>query len=112
MNGLFGFLADVGNYDQRKVARYEEGDTIISTAFASDAGGYETAVRDPRWNGGDWVIVQPYDTRAEAESGHAEWVAMLTRPDAPRVLRDRSRSPIAEMIDDLGGDEWREKGPA
>lgn len=47
---MYEMFSMIGNYDQRKVARYpEEGDFLVDTAAVTDSEQpYETAVKHPR----------------------------------------------------------------
>ena len=106
---MFDFLSDPMNYEQRKVARHEDGGMLISTAAVSDADDpYETAVWHPQYNGGKVVTVETYLTRDAAERGHQQWVARMTQNELPARLYDVSSSGIAALRDDCG-DEWRIK---
>jgi hypothetical protein len=107
---MFGFISMMGNYEERKVARYEVDDSplVIDTCAVTDSSlPYETGIRDPRYNGGAWVIVELYATRQEAEEGHERWVRIMTQ-EPPAVLRDVSTAEIAELCDACG-DDWRER---
>jgi hypothetical protein len=107
---MFEFLMDVGNYDQRKVGRYDNEKTrlSISTASVSDAAQpYETAVAHPDYNDNKWVIVETYGSRKAAEAGHEKWVATMTAKTLPGVLFDRSSAGVATLADAFVGDEWR-----
>lgn len=77
------------NYDDRKVGRFEEGRVLVSTAEVCDGDKpFETAVRHPEYNGGDYIIVEAYDTRTLAETGHAAWVERMTSDALPHSLTD------------------------
>lgn len=68
----FNFLADAGNYEDRKVARVEAEDNYgvgVSTCWTSDEG-YETALIDA--NG--VIPVERYGSKKEAIAGHEKWV--------------------------------------
>lgn len=65
---LFDFLKDIGNYENRKVARDVVAGLTISTAYTSDAG-YETAILDK--NGVH--PVERYDSQELSVLGHAKW---------------------------------------
>lgn len=51
----------------------------VSTIWASDTNKCETAIRADYNNKRilEWVVVEYYDTKEEAESGHVEWMAKL-----------------------------------
>lgn len=50
------------------------GEYTIDTCDTIDQG-YETAIQK---NEGNWIIVQRYDNREKAETGHKVWCAMCT----------------------------------
>jgi hypothetical protein len=96
------------NYEDRKVGRFDAGWGFISTAYVTDASKpYETAVEHPEYNNGKMVIVETYDTTQEARAGHDRWVETMTSDPLPDRLVDQGLSGIAEMIDAVGGEEWR-----
>ena len=100
---MLNFLVDSGNYASRKVGRdnFEWG--FVSTAKVSDGTHpYETAVEHNKYGDGKMVIVAAYDTRAEAEAGHAAWVATMTTEPLPPVLRDCCNSGISQVCRAFG----------
>lgn len=67
-SSMFGIFANLFNKPDR-IARDTVGEYTISTMFTIDQG-YETAI----WKGnGEIVIVARYETKEEAETGHAVW---------------------------------------
>lgn len=53
------------------------GEYTVDTCFTLDCG-YETGIRKGE---GDWIIVQRYRDREQAEKGHGIWMAMCeTKP--------------------------------
>lgn len=92
MNGLFGFIDMMGNYESRKVDRWDGGENfIVDTCFVTDSSKpYETAVCHPKYNNGKWVIVELYDDREEAKNGHQKWVELMQQDPLPKELRDVS----------------------
>lgn len=108
--GLFDFLQDADNYEERRVARYEEDDLFISTCRVSDSTKpFETAVAHPKYNGGKIVIVELYNTEKEAQEGHARWVNTMSS-HAPRVLHDVSTCTSAVIASMFGYKPPIEKG--
>lgn len=106
--GMFDFLL-MGNYEDRKVGRLDADWGFISTAYVNDADQpFETAVEHRDFNNGKMVIVETYDTRANAEQGHARWVATMTASELPERLVDRGTSGVSQLVDAFSGDnEWR-----
>jgi hypothetical protein len=109
--GMFDFFLMADNYEQRKVGRLDADWGFVSTAYVNDADKpYETAIKHRDYNGGKMVIVEPYDTRDEAVTGHERWVATMTSPTLPDRLVDKGRAELAQLIDAFSGDnEWRIK---
>ena len=87
---MFEFLSMMGNYESRKVDRYNGPDGFyISTAAVNDSDHhYETAVAHPQFNDGKLIIVEMYDTKAEAQAGHTKWVQTMTAKTLPKSLAD------------------------
>lgn len=98
-------------YEEREVDRYEDGDLFIDTCAVPDAAQpYETAVEHPRYNNGEMVIVEMYDTKKEAQKGHDRWVAKMTRGELPTALIDVSSCGLANLVDAFAQDDaWRVK---
>ncbi len=114
---LFGFLADVGNAEARKVGRWLDpdgsGDRMVSTMAVSDGSlPYETAFQHPAYNGGDMVIVEAYHNLAAAERGHARWVETMTRGPLPDKLADCLNSGISQLCYSAGGEFTHDRTPA
>ena len=104
---MFEFLNMINNYEERKVARFEEGDLIIDTCLVTDSmRPYETAVQHPSYNRGDWIIVEGYESIEEAQTGHDRWVKIMTSQELPKELVDVSTFVMAKMLDNLD-DRWR-----
>lgn len=86
---MFGFLGMMGNYEARKVARYEENDILVSTCGVTDGRKpFETAVAHPDYNDGGIVVVESYSTKEKAQAGHDKWVKVMTSKDLPATLTD------------------------
>ncbi len=97
--GLMGMMTGIQSgpsYDQRKVGRTDTPFGFISTAMVVDgAKPFETAVADSRYadserGSSEMVIVENYDTREEAETGHKKWVATMAA--------ERAKLPF-ELVD-------------
>lgn len=114
---MFGNIAGMmGNYDDRKVDRYDDEQTglMVSTVMVTDSDQpYETAVRHQRYNDNKMVIVEMYESKEEAQTGHDKWVKTMTSKKMPTQLEDVSTSCISKMCDAVSSNEgWRvmEKG--
>lgn len=92
----------IGNYEERKVARYEKDGLFISTAMVTDGDDpYETAVAHPQYNDGIMVIVESYPTKAAAKRGHAKWLKRMTAKRLPKQLVDCRNSWASKLCGDL-----------
>ena len=84
-----------GNYEQRKVDRFEKDGMTIDTCSVTDAPHpFETGIEHPEYKYGSWCIVEYYDTKEEAQEGHNRWVAKMTAKELP------------EYLDDIASDSW------
>ena len=95
MDSMFLMALDplyYGPYEERKIAKTKVGKLDISTIWAADRDCYETAVLDAKGS----YPVELYETREEAERGHARWV-----DKAPDLLE----------VDEIGPDNtvWRKR---
>lgn len=115
------FLGDLtsmaSTQQERRVARYEKRDDdgrlllVVNTAYVTDAQPpYETAVSTLCHNQGGWVVVQCYDSPADALAGHREWVETMSGDDLPSELIEVSGCKVLIMADAIKeGQEWRVK---
>ena len=104
---MFGFMNMQGTYEARKVDRYEKDDLFVDTCLVTGSDKpYETAVAHPKYNGGKMVIVELYDTKAQAQEGHDRWVKTMTAKTLPKSLKDVSTAEVAQLLD-IFGTEWR-----
>ena len=93
----------LGNYEQRKVARYEEGELVIDTCSVTDGNKpYETAVAHPQYDNREFIIVDAYDTREESLAGHENWVSKMTTEPLPNELVDCLNSDVAKLANMAG----------
>lgn len=117
MDSLFSFLGMSWTYESRKIARYEGCvkvgpsdeiglDLIIDTCRVIDStAGFETAVSCPKYDSGEWVIVEEYYSEEKARAGHDKWVKLLTENPLPVVLKDVSTCNIKRFTDSCDNDE-------
>ena len=96
--GLFDFMVDFGNHEERKIDTYRQDGLFVDTCRVSDSSKpYETAVCHPAYNDDKLVIVELYDTIKEAKIGHEKWVdKMLHNP--PQQLIDVSTATAANIL--------------
>ena len=106
---MFDFFEMLGNHEQRAVARFEQDGLIIDTCTVTDsAQPYETGICHSAYNDGKWIIVELYDTKEEAQTGHDKWVKLMTADEFPGSLRDVSSASIMQLTDALAPNgEWR-----
>lgn len=103
---MFDFFGMADNYDERVVARYENGALIVDTCSVTDGSHpYETGISHPRYNNGKWVIVEAYDTKTDAKKGHEEWVKKMTAPKLPPSLSDCGNAGISQLFLAVGGEK-------
>lgn len=108
---MFNFFVMMGNYEDRKVARDEFSWGFISTVSVTDGEKtYETAVKHERYSkGGSMIIVENYDTKSEAEAGHAKWVKTMTAKKLPDKLVDCCNAGIAQLCKAFGSKQLEQK---
>ncbi len=95
---MFSFLDMMGNYEERKVDNYSKDGLEVDTAAITDSSKpFETAVKHPAYNGGEWISVELYDTKELAQKGHDKWVAVITSRNLHKPLKDVSDCIIAQM---------------
>lgn len=102
---MFGFMDMMGNYDSRKVDRYETEGLLVSTCSVTDGQKpFETAVSHRSYNDGKWVIVEMYDTEAKAQIGHLNWVKTMTADALPKKLVDCCNAEVSQLGEAVGID--------
>lgn len=96
---MFDFLFMADNYEDRKVDNTVlDGSTVIDTCAVNDGSHpYETGIQCPKYNKGDWVIVEAYDTKEEAQKGHNKWVGIMSSDKLPEKLVDCNNSMIQQF---------------
>jgi hypothetical protein len=95
----FNFFGMAGNYEERKVDNFQKGKLVVDTCLVIDADQpYETGIAHPRYNKGDWVIVELYDSKEKAQKGHERWVKTMTSNPLPEELKDVSSAMIAKLV--------------
>lgn len=112
MSGLFGMM---GNYESRCVDRYQDDDNgiAISTAVVTDSSKpYETAVAHPQYNDGKWIVVELYDTKKEAQTGHDKWTKIMTSSKLPTQISAAGDCIFAQLVKTIDGEQIYEIGSA
>jgi len=101
---MLDFFNMADNYEDRKVARFDGSDFIIDTCAVTDSDQpYETGVQHPKYNDGEWVIVEMYEDVDAARVGHDKWVVTMTNDPLPNQLIDVSTSEIAILCKAISG---------
>ena len=101
---------------ERRIARFERRDDdghllmVVNTALVTDSPTpYETAVSEPCYNRGRWVVVECYDNPNDALAGHRMWVETMENR-SPDELIEVSRCAVVIKRDEIeAGQEWRVK---
>lgn len=76
------------------------GECTVDTCYVNDGlQDYETAVQHPKYNRGNWVIVEAYDTKEEAQEGHDKWVKIMSSTQLPKKLVDCKNSFVSNLLD-------------
>ena len=106
---FFDFMDMGGSYEERCVGRYDDENVglMVSTASVNDgAYPFETAVAHPKYNDGDMVIVEAYDTKEDAKAGHDRWETVMTARELPEQLVDCLNSEVSQMQSDVDEKGW------
>ena len=97
---MFDFLCMANNYGGRKINNDTVGKAEIDTAMVTDSEqSYETGISHPRYNDGNWIIVEMYDTIEESKAGHEKWCNKFRDGLLPSSLKDIGSSTIAKLCD-------------
>jgi hypothetical protein len=103
-------MGEEGSYKERCVANTKIGECIVDTALVEDNPPefpYETAVSDPHYNDGSYIIVAVSSTKQAAQWDHDVWVQLMTTTK-PAVLLEAGVSETAMRTDKAYGNrEWR-----
>ena len=76
---------------------------VIDTCAVNDASQpFETGIEHPGYNNGKWIIVEQYDSKAEALLGHSRCVEVF-KSSLPTKLVDVSDCGIASLCEMVGG---------
>ena len=87
---MLNLFSMMGNYEDRKVDRFENDLFIVDTALVTDRGlSYETAIAHKDFNGGEWIVLGWRSTKEEAQKFHDEMVEhFLTNGDTILSVKD------------------------
>ena len=94
---MFDFLDMVGTYESRKVENTEVNDVVIDTCMVTDSTqSYETGICSKHYNDNQWIIVEQYDDKIQAEEGHKKWVKVFGK-ELPKTIKDVSTCTISRI---------------
>lgn len=71
---------------------YEDSNVVVSTVYTNELEKWETGISHCKYNNGDWIIVEEYETEQEAKDGHLKWKTTMTDFVLPDKLVDVSTS--------------------
>jgi len=100
---MFGFYGMLDNYESRKVANTKVNEGIIDTCAVTDSSKpYETGIQHSQYNSGNWVIVELYDTKEQALTGHNKWVKAFSGKKLPAQITDVNTCDIQKLAKAVG----------
>lgn len=77
------------NYEYRKVGRYEFEEGFLSTCQVGDSKyPYESAISHKKYNNGEIIIIENYNSEKEAKEGHEKWKKMIINNELPSKIED------------------------
>jgi hypothetical protein len=90
VSGMFDFLDMEGTHEQRKIANYKKDGVELDTCSVTDYPDkpYETGLLHPKYNRGNWIIVEAYKTEEKARAGHDKWVKLFESGKLPKEIKD------------------------
>lgn len=103
---MFNFFGMAGNYEARKIDRFDADWGFVSTASVSDGSQpYETGISHEKYKDGGVIVVEAYSTREAAQAGHNRWVKKMTAKNLPAKLVDCCNAEIGQFAAAIGGKE-------
>lgn len=94
---MLDFLSMTGTHDSRAVDNTEINEATIDTCLVTDSNQpYETGISHKSFDKGNWIIVEQYDTKEEAQKGHDKWVELFTK-EIPKTLKNVSNCEIIQI---------------
>lgn len=95
---MFSFFGMIGNYESRKVANNEINGAVIDTVAVTDSEQpYETGIKHPNFDNGNWIIVEMYEDEDSAKDGHIKWVDLFKK-GIPKELSDVSTCELKKFF--------------
>lgn len=82
------------------------GSISVSTLVPFDcksANTWETAISHPKYNEGNWIIVEEYQGEYDAKTGHDKWVHLLETDTLPNEIEDVGGGIIGKICNALSG---------
>lgn len=100
---MFDFLDMIDDREERLIENTIINEAEIDTCAVSDSDEpFETGIKHPKYNGNHWVIVEMYNTKRQAQIGHAKWVKVFSSVKLPKSLKYAGTSTIAELARAMG----------
>lgn len=87
------------NYEERKIDHSLINGAIIDTCAINDSKKpYETTIMHPDYRDGNWIIIELYDTKKEAKTGHDKWVETISK-GLPSQLVDVNECSLEDLAE-------------
>lgn len=103
---FLSFVSMLGNYGERKIGRNEYDWGLISTIQTPDGIlPFETGIRHRDYSD-SVIIVEAYQTKEEASSGHEKWVRTMTSDSLPDVLQDCCNTKLSQLYLKIYGESF------
>ena len=102
---MLEFLNMLSNYNERKVARFEDKEKNITVSAAEVCDSefkYEVAVKDRRYNNGSFFVVFSTDNRSVAEKEAKVWFDRMKNNPPAEIIED-GQSEIAKKLRKIRG---------
>lgn len=70
-------MAGKDSQNRSEALRHEQDEWIVDTVVPFDTGVWETGISQN--SGHNWIIVEQYESKAEAKEGHEKWVNSMKK---------------------------------
>lgn len=97
---MFDFFDMMYDREDRKLANTEVDGGVVDTCRVTDSSKpFETGIAHPSYNEGKWVIVELYDSKEDALSGHEKWIEKIKmKPDFLEDINECEFGDFAEAV--------------
>jgi len=89
LENLIGNMPTMMNFYETKgknPLNFKSKNFIVDTCFTPDTGCWETGISSANFNECEWIIVDEYESKKEAEIGHEKWIKFMKTN--PKMLTD------------------------